>query len=101
MAVGIEIKKASPPVCFGPSRLSAPIIKIDMARSLNIGCYQLVPLKRGAFARRGASLQAESDLRHPLHFNGADEVRCRAGAIKCSRCRASFAPIHFRNWVPR
>src|ERR1700682_3024051 len=34
-------------------------------------------------------------LRHPLHFNDADEVSCRAGAIKCSRCRASFAPIRF------
>jgi hypothetical protein len=33
------------------------------------------------------------DLRHPLRFNAADEVSCRAGAIKCSRCRASFAPI--------
>src|SRR5438105_3248901 len=50
-------------------------------------------LKQGGLARRGASLQAESDLRHPLHFNVADEVSCRAGAIKCSRCRASFAPI--------
>jgi len=27
-----------------------------------------------------------------LHFNDADEVSCRAGATKCSRCRASFAP---------
>jgi len=36
-----------------------------------------------------------------LHFNDADEVSCRAGAIKCSRCRASFAPIRFRNWFPR
>ena len=31
--------------------------------------------------------------RHALLFNDADEVSCRAGAIKCSRCRASFAPI--------
>jgi hypothetical protein len=42
--------------------------------------------------------------RHPLHFNDADEVSCRAGAIKCSRCRASFAPIRTafaeRNLVP-
>ena len=42
--------------------------------------------------------------RHPLLFNGADEVSCRAGAIKCSRCRASFAPIRTafaeRNPVP-
>jgi hypothetical protein len=42
-----------------------------------------------------------------LHFNDADEVSCRAGAIKCSRCRASFAPIHpafsdgiwFPHWI--
>ena len=26
-------------------------------------------------------------------FNDADEVSCRARATKCSRCRASFAPI--------
>ena len=42
--------------------------------------------------------------RHPLPFNDADEVSCRAGAIKCSRCRASFAPIRTafaeRNLVP-
>ena len=42
--------------------------------------------------------------RHPLLFNGADEVSCRAGAIKCSRCRASFAPIRTafaeRNLIP-
>src|SRR5436305_14030042 len=48
--------------------------------------------------------QAESDLRHPLHFNDADEVSCRAGATKYSRCRASFAPISFafakKNLVP-
>jgi len=31
--------------------------------------------------------------RLPLPFNHADEVSCRARAIKCSRCRASFAPI--------
>jgi hypothetical protein len=43
--------------------------------------------------------------RHTLHFNDADEVSCRAGAIKCSRCRASFAPIRavFAHgiWFPR
>ena len=31
--------------------------------------------------------------RHALLFNDAYEVSCRAGATKCSRCRASFAPI--------
>ena len=43
--------------------------------------------------------------RLPLPFNDADEVSCRAGAIKCSRCRASFAPIRtaFADgiWFPR
>jgi len=43
-------------------------------------------------------------LRLPLPFNAADEVSCRAGATKCSRCRASFAPIRSttteRNLVP-
>src|SRR6184192_3615288 len=33
-------------------------LPIDIARSLNVGWYQLIRLKRGAFARRGASLQA-------------------------------------------
>src|SRR5438128_6814984 len=65
---------------------------IYIARTFNVGWYQLMRLTRGRLARRDASLQ-ESDLRHPLHFNDADEVSCRAGAIKCSRCRASFAPI--------
>src|SRR6266568_6244913 len=81
---------ARAPVAVQNRRRALPI---DIARSLNVGWYQLIRLKRGGLARRGASLQAESDLRHPLHFNDADEVSCRAGAIKCSRCRAPFAPI--------
>jgi len=40
-----------------------------------------------------------------LLFNDADEVSCRAGAIKCSRCRAPFAPIQLAFacgiWFPR
>jgi len=36
---------------------------------------------------------AESIPSTSLPFNDADEVSCRAGAIKYSRCRASFAPI--------
>jgi hypothetical protein len=70
----------------------SPARHIHIARTFNVGWYQLIRLKRGRLARRDASLQ-ESDLRHPLHFNDADEVSCRAGATKCSRCRASFAPI--------
>src|SRR5947208_7844107 len=58
-----------------------------------------------SLARRGASLCQEPILRLPSPFNDADEVSCRAGAIKCSRCRASFAPIHTaladRIWFPR
>src|SRR5436305_13974619 len=58
-----------------------------------------------SLARRGASLSEEPVLRLPLPFNDTDEVSCRARAIKCSRCRASFAPIHpaFSDgiWFPR
>src|SRR6266498_4239254 len=66
---------------------------VHIARTLNVCWDQLIRLKRGDLARRGASLCKESIPRLPLPFNVADEVSCRAGAIKCSRCRASFAPI--------
>src|SRR6266704_6228872 len=50
--------------------------------------------KRGHLARRGRPHFSKSGIRPwTLPFNDADEVSCRAGAIKCSRCRASFAPI--------
>jgi hypothetical protein len=42
--------------------------------------------ERSHFSKRGSAPQF-------LLFNDADEVSCRAGAIKCSQCRASFAPI--------
>lgn len=42
--------------------------------------------ERSHLSKRGSAPQL-------LPFNDADEVSCRAGAIKCSRCRASFAPI--------
>src|SRR2546426_11174561 len=35
---------------------------IDVARTLNVGCYQLIRLKRANLARRGASLQQEPDF---------------------------------------
>jgi hypothetical protein len=79
---------------------------IDIARTLNVVWYQLVRLKRGA-SRDEASQPSRSRVsRHALLFNDADEVSCRAGAIKCSRCRASFAPIRTRFrlggiWFPR
>src|SRR5881227_4384918 len=54
--------------------------------------------ERSHFSKHGFAPQL-------LRFNDADEVSCRAGAIKCSRCRASFAPIHpaFSDgiWFPR
>ena len=93
-----DVGFARAPIAVQDRRRALPI---DIARSLNVRRYQLIRLKQSALARRGALLQAESDLRHPLHLNDADEVSCRAGAIKCSRCRASFAPIRFRNWFPR
>src|SRR5207302_6107985 len=93
-----DVGFARAPVAVQNRRRALPI---DIARPLNVRRYQLIRLKQSALARRGASLQAESDLRHPLHFNDADEVSCRAGATKYSRCRASFAPIRFRNWFPR
>src|SRR6266480_3385360 len=79
-------------------------LPIDIARTFNVGWYQLIRLKRDRLARRGALLSGVG-FHHPLYFNAADEVSCRAGAIKCSRCRASFAPIHSaladRIWFPR
>src|SRR4029453_7328212 len=45
--------------------------------------------ERSHFSKRGFAPQL-------LLFNDAGEVSCRAGAIKCSRCRASFAPIPLR-----
>src|SRR6266498_5821709 len=57
-------------------------------------CFSIIRLKQGGHSRDEAPLLLESvpyDI--PLPFNVADEVSCRAGTIKCSRCRASFAPI--------
>src|SRR5207249_2020401 len=68
-------------------------LPIHIARSLNVCWYQLIRLKRDGLARRGASTSRSRISRHPMPFNDADEVSCRAGAIKCFRCRASFAPI--------
>src|SRR5947207_15590707 len=54
----------------------------------------LLTWKRGHLARRGRPPFSKSGIGPwTLPFNVADEVSCRAGAIKCSRCRASFAPI--------
>src|SRR5205823_5969550 len=66
--------------------------------------YQLIRLKRSV-TRATRRLTSRSRIsRHPLPFNDADEVSCRVRAIKCSRCRASFAPIRTafagRNLVP-
>src|SRR5207247_2754409 len=63
-------------------------------------------LKTKRHSRDEAPHFQESDFTTSLlSFNDADEVSCRAGAIKCSRCRASFAPIHSALadgiWFPR
>ena len=78
---------------------------IDIARTFNV-CWDQILVRnetasrdeRSHFSKHGFAPQL-------LLFNDADEVSCRAGATKCSRCRASFAPI--RNafargiWFPR
>src|SRR5438477_3563400 len=79
-----------PPIAVQNRRRALPI---HIARSLNVCWYQLIRLKRSV-TRATRRLTSRSRIsRHPLPFNDADEVSCRAGAIKCSRCRASFAPI--------
>src|SRR6266700_5972861 len=90
-----------PPIAIKNCRRALPV---HIARSLNVCWYQLIRLKRSV-TRATRRLTSRSRIsRHPLLFNVADEVSCRAGAIKCSRCRASFAPIRTafaeRNLVP-
>src|SRR5438034_2607526 len=90
-----------PPIAIKNCRRALPV---HIARSLNVCWYQLIRLKRSV-TRATRRLTSRSRIsRHPLPFNDADEVSCRAGAIKCSRCRASFAPIRTafaeRNLVP-
>src|SRR5438046_7921712 len=81
---------ARAPIAIKNCRRALPI---HIARSLNVCWYQLIRLKRRP-PRATRRLTSRSRIsRHPLPFNDADEVSCRAGAIKCSRCRASFAPI--------
>src|SRR5438093_8476441 len=96
-----HIGLARPPVAVQDCGRALPI---HIARSLNVCWYQLIRLKRSV-TRATRRLTSRSRIsRHPLPFNDADEVSCRAGAIKCSRCRASFAPIRTafaeRNLVP-
>src|SRR5438034_3138254 len=85
-----HIGLARPPITIKNCRRALPV---HIARSLNVCWYQLIRLKRSV-TRATRRLSSRSRIsRHPLPFNDADEVSCRAGAIKCSRCRASFAPI--------
>src|SRR5438270_8118010 len=85
-----HIGLARPPIAIKNCRRALPV---HIARSLNVCWYQLIRLNRSV-TRATRRLTSRSRIsRHPLPFNGADEVSCRAGAIKCSRCRASFAPI--------
>src|SRR2546421_12926948 len=96
-----DVGLARPPVAVKDRSRALPV---HIARSLNVCWYQLIRLKRSV-TRATRRLTSRSRIsRHPLPFNDADEVSCRAGAIKCSRCRASFAPIRTafagRNLVP-
>src|SRR6266481_4115661 len=85
-----DVGLARPPIAIKDRRRALPV---HIARSLNVCWYQLIRLKRSV-TRATRRLTSRSRIsRHPLPFNDADEVSCRAGAIKCSRCRASFAPI--------
>src|SRR6266487_1033012 len=85
-----DVGLARAPIAVQNRRRALPV---HIARSLNVCCYQLIRLKRSV-TRATRRLTSRSRIsRHPLPFNVADEVSCRAGAIKCSRCRASFAPI--------
>src|SRR5438477_4000816 len=79
-----------PPIAVKNCRRALPV---HIARTFNVCWYQLIRLKRSVTrATRRLTFRSRTS-RHPLPFNVADEVSCRAGAIKCSRCRASFAPI--------
>src|SRR5437667_127197 len=65
ITVGIETRNASPPVCFGPSKVSNPIARIaaaanfsggralpiDITRSLDVSWYQLVSTQNEARSR--------------------------------------------------
>src|SRR5438874_7701565 len=97
-----DVGLARPPIAIKDRRRALPV---HIARSLNVCWYQLIRLKRSV-TRATRRLTCRSRIsRLPLPFNDTDEVSCRAGAIKCSRCRASFAPIHpafsDRIWFPR
>src|SRR5438067_603908 len=97
-----HIGLAGAPVAVKNRRRAFPV---DIAWPLNVGWNQFLLRnetgsrdERSHFSKHGFAPQL-------LLFNDADEVSCRAGAIKCSRCRASFAPIHTaladRIWFPR
>src|SRR5437773_2827501 len=96
-----DVGVARPPIAVQNRRRAR---NVHIGRWLNVCWYQLIRLKRSV-TRATRRLTSRSRIsRHPLPFNDADEVSCRAGAIKCSRCRASFAPIRTafagRNLVP-
>src|SRR5207249_3525380 len=79
--------------------------RIHIARPLKVGWYQVVGSKRSVTrATRRFTLRESVPHDILLPFNDADEVSCRTRAIKCTRCRASFAPIsplsRHRNWFP-
>src|SRR5207248_2372056 len=84
-----DVGLARAPVAVQDRRRAFPI---DVAWTLNAGRYQLLQFQRSD--TRATKRFIVDSLRRPLPFNAADEISCRAGAIKCSRCRASFAPIY-------
>src|ERR1043166_833721 len=69
---------------------------IHVARTLDVCCYHLITTQTRRRSRDEPPHCSESVPTTSLPFNVANEVSCRAGAIKCSRCRASFAPIGSR-----
>src|SRR5206468_6093742 len=96
-----HIGLAGAPVAVKNRRRAFPV---DIAWPLNVGWNQF--LLRNETGSRDERSHCSKHGFGPqlLLFNDADEVSCRAGAIKCSRCRASFAPIRTafaeRNLVP-
>ena len=79
-----------PPIAVQNRRRALPI---HIARPLNISWNQILFRNETGSRDERSHFSKHGFVPQLLHFNDADEVSCRAGAIKCSRCRASFAPI--------
>src|SRR5207244_4958617 len=98
-----DVGLAGAPIAVQNRRCALPI---HIARTLNV-CRDQISLRNETGSRDERSHCSKHGFGPQLLlFNDADEVSCRAGAIKCSRCRASFAPIRtafgaLGIWVPR